>query len=271
MIHVPNNEGSISLPTKATVPYFYKYSSLATPEHLNRLRVIIQEHELFLPNLDQLNDPADGRPRLATLSEDQMGSFLYSKFAQLNPHLAQAELEKEREIIFYNVNLHGAEKLHSILAKSLHSELKDYRVYSMSKRYNNLALWAKYAGDHSGYCLEFANEGPLFETARDVRYEETLQMDVNNPLHTNGFWFFSKRSEWSNEEEVRLVLPRGKGSKVKIDPSWLKKLILGKSVSEQNEQAIRAWALQRVPGLAVVKAYYDAVEQKIKLGPVSAS
>lgn len=57
----------------------------------------------------------------------------------------------------------------------------------MSKRYDNLSLWAKYAGDHSGYCLEFVNEGPLFESARDVIYEDSLQMDVNNPEHTNGF------------------------------------------------------------------------------------
>ena len=258
---------TIPLPPKATVPYFYKYSSLATPEQLDRLRVIVQEHELYLPNLDQLNDPADGRPRLATLSEEQMGSFLHRKLVLNNPHLSRQRLANEREVIFYNVKQHGTETLHRILTESLHSELKDYRIYSMSKRYNNLSLWAKYAGDHSGYCLEFTNEGPLFERARDVMYEDFLRMDVNNPDHTNGFWFFCKRPEWSNEEEVRLVLPRGKGSKVKIDPRWLKRLILGKDVSEQKEQVIRAWAGQRVPDLAVVKARYDSVEQTITLGP----
>jgi hypothetical protein len=265
--HVPNTEGAIPLSPKATVPHFYKYSGLATPEHLDRLRVIIQDHELFLPNLDQLNDPADGRPRFAPLSEIQMGSFLYSDFAQRNPQLTCAELTNEREIISYNVKLHGTEQLHKILTKCLHSELKDYRIYSMSMRYNNLSLWAKYADDHSGYCLEFVNEGPLFESARDVMYEDILRMDVSNPHHRNGFWFFCKRPEWSNEEEVRLVLPRGNGSRVKIEPTWLKRLILGKSVSKQNEQVIRSWALQRVPKLEVVKTHYDSVEQKIKLGP----
>lgn len=137
----------------------------------------------------------------------------------------------------------------------------------MSKRVDNLSLWAKYAGDHSGYCLELLNEGPLFETARDVLYEDSLQMDVNNRDHTNGFWFFCKRPEWSNEEEVRLVLPRSMGSKVKLEPRWLKRLILGKSISEHNEQIIRAWSRQRMPDLPVVKARYDAVDQKLTLGP----
>jgi hypothetical protein len=39
---------------RATAPQLYKYSSLASPEHLERLRVIIQEHELYLPNLELL-------------------------------------------------------------------------------------------------------------------------------------------------------------------------------------------------------------------------
>jgi Protein of unknown function (DUF2971) len=262
---MPKAEGAIPLPPKATVPLFYKYSSLATVEHLDRLRIIIKDHELFLPNLDQLNDPADGRPRIAPLSEEQMGSFLYSKLEERSPHLTRAELEREREIIFYNIKLHGTETLHKSLTEIFHSELKDWRIYSMSKRYDNLSLWAKYAGDHSGYCLQFVNEGPLFEKARDVIYEDTFRMDVNNPDHTEWFWLFYKRPEWSNEEEIRLVLPRNSGSKVRIEPRWLKRLILGKSVSEQNEQVIRALALQRVPDLEVVKAHYDTVEQKIKL------
>ena len=137
----------------------------------------------------------------------------------------------------------------------------------MSKRYDNLSLWAKYAGDHSGYCIEFANTGPLFEHARDVMYEDSLFMDVTNREHTNGFWFFCKRPEWSNEEEVRMVLPRGKGSKVKFQPQWLTRLILGKNITEANEQVIRAWARQRNPELAVVKTRYDSVEQRVVLCP----
>lgn len=257
----------IPLPPLSTVPFFYKYSGLTKPENLEWLQVIIQEHELYLPNLEQLNDPVDGRPRLAPLSAEQMSFFLYTKLVERSPHLSTTELEKEKQIIYYNVEHHGTRNLHRILTEILHNELKDYRVYSMSKRYDNLSMWAKYAADHSGYCLEFTNEGPLFMSARDVLYSDSLQMDVNDPDQTNGFWFFRKRPEWSNEEEVRLVLPRNLGSKVKLDPRWLKRLILGEKVSEKNEQIIRTFARQRTPQLAVVKAHYDTVEQAIKLGP----
>jgi hypothetical protein len=267
IVTLMNPKASIPLPPQANAPFFYKHSSLAAPEHLERLRTVIQKHELYLPNLDQLNDPADGRPRLAPLSAEEMSRFLYEKLVERSPQLSRRELKREKAIIEYNVQRHGTKTLQRILTEILHEELKDYRVYSMSRRFDNLSLWAKYAGDHSGYCLEFAREGPLFAKARNVLYEDSLQMDVNNPDHTNGFWFFCKRPEWSNEEEVRLVLPRGMGSRVKLEPHWLKRLILGKNVSEHNEEMIRAWAGQRAPELAVVKARYDAVDQNVILGP----
>jgi hypothetical protein len=255
----------VPTPVRAAVPRLYKYSSIPSDEHLARLRVIIQGHELYLPNLEQLNDPADGRPSLAPLSEDQMGTFLYDMLVERSPHLSQAELQHEEAVIRYNIPRHGKEKLQRILTKNLHEQLKDYRIYSMSKRYDNLALWAKYAGDHSGYCLEFANEGPLFERAKNVIYDNSFQIDVTIREHLNGFWFFCKRPEWSNEEEVRLVLARGQGSKVKIDPRWMTRLILGRLISKSHEEAIRDWARQRTPELAVVKADYDTVDQKIIL------
>jgi len=82
----------------------------------------------------------------------------------------------------------------------------------------------------------------LFKFAKDVIYEDSARVDITRKEHLNGFWFFCKRTEWSNEEEVRLVLPRRKGSKVKIDPTWLTRLILGKNMSEAHEHEIRKWA-----------------------------
>jgi hypothetical protein len=252
---------------KATVPRLYKYSSLLKPEHLERLRVIVQEHELYLPNLTQLNDPADGRPLLAPLSGEQLASFLYEGLLQREPNLTLAARQREEAIIRFNVTKHGPETLQRMLTESLHSELQGYRIYSLSKRYDNMNLWAKYAADHSGYCLEFLNEGPLFVSAKDVVYVDSVQIDITNREHLNGFWFFCKRPEWSNEEEVRLVLQRGKGSKVKINPRCLNRLILGKDMSQKHQQQIRDWAKQRMPELTVVNAYYDSVDQRLGLKP----
>ena len=88
----------------------------------------------------------------------------------------------------------------------------------------------------------------------------------SSPLeHRNGYWFFCKRAEWSNEEEIRLVLPRGKGSRVKIEPHWLTRVILGKDMIDANRQLVREWAKQRKPELTVSEAYHDQLHQALRV------
>src|ERR1700736_5427809 len=145
----------------------------------------------------------------------------------------------------------------------LHDHCERYRVYSSSKRWNNLSMWAKYAGDHTGYRLEFLNTGDLFAHAVDVIYGDTLPMDVNNPEHRRADFFYCKRPEWSNEEEIRLILPSEHGSKVRIKTNWLSRIIVGKSMSEANERQIRGWARERKPSLTVVKAHFDPLKLEL--------
>ena len=255
---------SVPIPAKASGSHFYKYSSA---QYLERLRPVLLEHRLYLPSLDQLNDPADGRPKLVLLDPEQMVSFLVAAIVQDNPTMGEADQQRHAMILRHNIGVHGLEFFHTELAKLLHRDLETFRVYSMSKRYDSLALWAKYAGDHTGYCLELANTGELFEHAKEVIYGESIPMDITNADHRSGYFLFMKRPEWSNEEEIRLVRPRTKNNVpgVIIHPEWLTRIILGKNMSEKNERQIREWSLERSPTLAVVKARFDTVAQRIAL------
>jgi hypothetical protein len=254
----------IPTPIKSTAPHFYKYSSLERPEQLDWLKAIILKHELFFPNLTQLNDPADGRPKLTPQTNAQLISFMYEEVLRRNPNLSREAQEKERAIIDFNVRQYGTEAIQRIMVKSLYEELKDSRIYSLSKRYDNMGMWAKYAANHSGYCLEFSNEGS-FATACDVAYGEYL-LDLSDvEQRAKPFFFFCKSEDWSNEEEVRFLLRRGSNPVVKIEPRWSTRLILGKDVSDTHQQNIREWAKQRNPELAVVNAYFDELHHVIAL------
>lgn len=245
----------------ATGSHFYHYSSLGYPE---RLRVIILEHELYFPNLSQLNDPADGRPRLQALSIDQMVSFALSDFIRRHPDLPPEAQEREATRIRSLVQIHGPEPLQRMMVESLNAKLQDFRIYSLSKRCDNLMLWAKYAANHSGYCLEFAKEG-CFASACEVAYGDYTRDVTDLEQRGNPFFFFCKRQEWSNEEEVRVLLMRGSSPIVRIDPRWLTRLILGKDMSDAHRKLIREWAKEREPELAVANAYYDELHQVLKL------
>lgn len=229
-------EARIPDPVRATGTHFYRYSNLEHPEWL---KTILLDHELYLPSVSQLNDPADGKPLLAPMSEDKMLDFLYGP--NRNPTLTGGAQERLIGMLRYNIQHHGPEALQREMAKLLHQHLAHYGVYSLSKRYDNLSLWAKYADGHSGYCLEFANEGKFFKHAVEVIYGESIPMDVTDPEQRRAYFLYCKREEWSNEEEIRVVVLRGGRSKVKIDPRWLTRLILGMKITEAHEKSIREW------------------------------
>jgi len=252
-------------PRKATAPHFYKYSNAAHPE---RLKDILHQHEIYLPNLTELNDDNDGLPRLAMQSEDEMISFIYRQFVKNNPDMPKEELQKYELIIRYNVRNHGPAALHPSLVQSLDTQLKDFRIYSMTKRYDMSNLWALYADGHRGYCLEFENVGPMFEHAKDVSYLDLKDMEISitSPDLLNGYFLYCKTRDWECEEEVRLVLSFKDGrSKVRFIPVWLTRIILGKAMSAENKSTIRLWARERKPELAVATTYYDAIRRAIRL------
>jgi hypothetical protein len=141
----------IPTPVRPIGTHFYRYSSLESPERLDWLRTILLDHEIYVPSVSQLNDPTEGRPLLAPMSEDQMFDFLHDP--NRNPTLTVAAQQTIFEILRHNIRLHGPEELRRKMAALLYKELEAYRIYSLSKRYDNLNLWAKYADSHSGYCL----------------------------------------------------------------------------------------------------------------------
>jgi hypothetical protein len=253
-------------PQKSSAPYFYKYSG---PANLDWLKDILHQHEIYLPNLTQLNDDNDGLPHLAMQSEQDMADFLWDRFARAHPNMSLQELQHEAKVLRFNVNRHGPAALHPNLVQLLDGHLKDFRVYSMTKRYDMGNMWALYAANHSGYCLEFQNVGDLFQYAMDVNYLPSKDMDISitdlSAVGGSGF-VFCKTREWRCEEEVRLMLPPHDGRiKVPFNPVWLTRVILGKAMSGENKSTIRLWAKERKPELAVATTYYDATNRAIKL------
>jgi hypothetical protein len=101
-------------------------------------------------------------------------------------------------VLRFNVRLHGPAALHPNIVKLLDGQLKDFRVYSMTKRYDMGNLWALYADGHRGYCLEFENVGPMFEHAKDVNYLDLkdMQISVTDPSLLSGHFLFCKTREW---------------------------------------------------------------------------
>lgn len=258
------------IPVRATASHFYKYGSLAGSNQLERLKTVIHEHLIYAPTLTELKDPADGRPRLAQLTEDQLFSFLYDGRYGVLGRNQQLPIEDQilaGAILDVNIRHHGGDTINRKLSEVLNAELKGWKVYCLAQSYDSMSMWENYADNHRGYCLEFANEGPFFGSAMQVTYGESMELDITNIEHLSGWWFFCKRQEYSFENEVRVLVPRHLPQVTRIDPKHLTRIILGRSVSNEHATQIREWAKEREPRLQVVTASWDAYKQKLDLIP----
>jgi hypothetical protein len=259
---------ALPIPQRATGSHFYRYSEFTGPRR-EWLKNIILDHRLYVPDLSQLNDPADGRPKIARMDEEQLFAFFYygrEGVLKRNPHMSlEAQII---EVVILNTSLkrHGAEVFMRGTVEAFYKELDDWRIYCLCKRSDNMSMWAKYASNHSGYCLEFANVGPFFGTAFEVTYGDSAPLHLANRENMDGRWFARKTREWSGEEEIRVLVPRHSPAETKIEPEWLTRLILGWKMPKADRAEIRALAKQRSPELKVVEASWDCLDHVLKIG-----
>jgi len=204
-------------------------------------------------------------PKLVFDSKEQLFSFFYQNRLSQKPHMSLEQQINEGRVLDYNLKLRGPDFFIRGLSQSSYKKLNDWRVYCLSKQWDNLSLWAYYANEHKGYCLEFANVGPFFTSAKVVSYGKAPEINPTNGEDMEGRHFFCKREVWSHEEEVRILGRRHSSCKVQIDPSWLTRLILGRKMAPADQQLIRKWAKERSPELKVVSAIYDRVDQALRI------
>ena len=85
-----------------------------------------------------------------------------------------------------------------------------YRVYCTASRWDCQLMWAHYGGKHTGICLEYATDNPVFSAAMAVEYrddypnfrlfakDDVADTDVERA-------FTAKSSAWAYEREYRVV------------------------------------------------------------------
>ena len=227
--------------------FAYKYRNV---EHLEWLEEILLDDRLYFPTAHDLNDPEEARPPLASSSQEALIAVLIELNVAAKPFLTKQDLAKDAAIIDFNVRGLGTDMWLEMLKRSLDPMLQRFRIFSLSKRWNNPHLWKKYGGDHTGYCLEFRNEepfGPIFE----VRYDD-VALDITGPERSEPYFLFYKTKLWKNEEEVRMITQQGSDSKVSFNPGRLTRVILGRDIERTNAATIRGWVGRRKLPLSIV-------------------
>lgn len=124
---------------------------------------------------------------------------------------------------------------------------KKVRICSLSKTYDNALMWAHYAGEHKGCCIEVEIPDSTWRCL-EVRYQTTMPKLTSgiNPDEAIETIFGVKSDYWSYEQEVRyvkIVQTTNEGKPYKADlPIRIKKIYLGIRASNKDsiERIVKA-------------------------------
>jgi hypothetical protein len=210
----------------------YKYQRLPkeNPEQ-DRNIMNLFNHQLWLSSRKLFNDPFDS----------YINFILNRKI--VNSVRIKRLIKKENPDVFVN-------KFEDIFNKKIDS----YAICCFSSVVDNNLLWSHYAGDHTGFCIEF--DGTKIECDK-ISYERKLfeidLFDVILKMETHKYDEFlgklfkqgltTKLAEWEYEAEYRYIeqgkIPLGAPGVIKQYPEeWVKSITFGGKISRENKNYI---------------------------------
>lgn len=127
--------------------------------------------------------------------------------------------------------------------KEMKETKKQVRICSLSKNYTNALMWAHYADEHKGFCIELEVPDSTWKQL-EVKYETIMPklFSGTNPDKALETIFGVKSDYWSYEEEIRFIkrvhtTKEGKPFKANL-PIKINRILLGIRVSNENRERI---------------------------------
>lgn len=240
---------------------FYKYGTFSKME---RIKPMLCERKFYFASPSQLNDPSDCRNVVKDHSAEEIEKFLIEANWEFYGD------SRGDDFIRQGIKKFGASTLLDEMTKSFNKIMDSrYGVFSLAKRPDNMALWAKYADNHKGYCLEFSDLSE-FSYVYEVIYSEKVPLSLSLKIDpSEADFLYTKSPEWSNEEEAR-ILTKPPGFQF-LPRKSLRAIILGERCDEENEKAVVTWAEDCDANIDVKKAMFNKVRQQLEFLTITSS
>lgn len=230
--------------------YLYKYRHLETdnPDEqakaalLERARDFLVRGKIWVAAAETLNDLHDMRFNVVQTNDPQVIEDWLNANAHLLRHMAPAK----------RIALTGVlrrRKMGPAEMAELQTALeKTMGVFCASQDPRNEPMWAHYAADHRGYCVQIdTTQDELFLLAEKAIYTATFPTITlpNANRHDQTAAYLSKSTAWSYEREWRVVVPQSNFA-VRLRPNAIAGVILGARASTATREAIQAFNAERV-------------------------
>ena len=222
------------------------------------------ERKFYFAPPSQLNDPSDCRNLVKDHSAEEIEEFLIETNRQFYGDTRGDDYIR-RGIKQFGIAM-LLDEMSTVFNKLMDSR---YGVFSLAKRPDNMALWAKYADDHRGYCLEFSDLSE-FSFVYEVIYSNKAPLSLSLQVDpSQADFLYTKSLEWSNEEEAR-ILTKPPGIQV-LPKNSLKAIILGERCDPKNENSVLGWVEECHADIDVKKVKFNGIRQKLECLTITSS
>lgn len=147
-------------------------------------------------------------------------------------------------------------------------------VYCVTTKPDNLLMWAHYADNHKGICLEFRGSIALtVGTPMKVQYSDTrtpIEMYRKQP-NALELALCTKSSNWEYEDEWRIIRPEYEGGPgiATFSPLELTGIIIGAMADPETVELVKKWAAARTESLTLRQAALNTRKYALDLLPLA--
>lgn len=150
----------------------------------------------------------------------------------------------------------------------IEDRLNQHRILSLSENCKSPQMWAHYADNYRGFCLQFSTKS-TFSQIKPVKYipsdtshdEQRIKGGEKEILEIITESYYKKCEEWKYEKEYRILKPVSQ-EYFEFEIGELETIILGVNISEKNEELLMNQAKKY--GIRVVKMFVSNENYKIR-------
>lgn len=207
---------------------------------------IIANQKIFFPKPDLFNDPYDCKIKVDnSFSIQDYINLVIEEGNQLGKHKLEIENEVNKIRSTGIIPDSFMENLDSGL-NWIHSLCDNVGVLSLSEDPKNILMWAHYADDHNGVCIEFKRDvsnilGQSDSTKKVVYAASYPKIKIMDFKNQNPKIFErilrTKSKDWSYEKEWRVIIENGNESHP--IPGEIVSIIFGVRAPQRNIDIIK--------------------------------
>lgn len=238
-------DGALGRHWKSTEPpvHLYKYRQLVATdqESVDRAREILVHGRVWVADPSSLNDLHDMRFKLVLNSDHKVRRQWVKEHAHFLQKMSPAHrLQEEQRLI--------RAPLTKSLVAVFKAEIEEHMgVFCASQDPRNEPMWAHYAADHRGICVQLdTTQDELFLLINKVEYSSQFPtLTVPHSSEQNKEYFRFKSVEWSYEREWRVIVPHNRFS-IELRPPAIAGVILGARADRTTCDAVQALNAERI-------------------------